>query len=119
MGQARFLLYPWFHFGFDGDQTQTSVWQNRQWVSRNREGCLFAQSCLSINQIISDLSKNFVINLTIKSHEVSTSPRSFSSASKNIKISINTLKKMSRTLKCDKICKYVKISDKILMKLKV
>ena len=26
---------------------------------------------------------------------------------------------MSRTLKCDKICKYVKISDKIFMKLKV
>ena len=26
---------------------------------------------------------------------------------------------MSQTLKCNKICKYVKISDKIFMKLKV
>ena len=62
VSQVRFLLYPWFSFGFVRDQTQTSALPNcqRDLESRNR-GCLFTKSCLNINLLkISDLSKNAV-----------------------------------------------------------
>ena len=53
MGQALFLLYPWFNFcAFVSDQTQTSTWPYHQqhFESRNdNEGCLFTKSCLNNN----------------------------------------------------------------------
>ena len=63
MGRARLLLYyPWFYFGFVGDQTQTSARPNRQ-----RDGNHAARDAYSINinllkvesekQLISDFSK--------------------------------------------------------------